>query len=123
MIRIKHNQSPASQLLVDAEYKSELPQISEILKRYVETKGQGKAKLFSVHAERNIGYVISALGNKSIDLYSKTDAVEFRNWLIKRELQSTSIQRVFSSVSYHRPPRRPADSYIQSRISSSTILY
>jgi integrase len=98
MIRIKHNQSPASQLLVDAEYKSELPQISEILKRYVETKGQGKAKLFSVHAERNIGYVISALGNKSIDLYSKTDAVESRNWLIKRELQSTSIQRVFSSV-------------------------
>ncbi len=98
MLRIKHNQSPASQLLVEAEYKSELPLISEILERYLDTKGQGKAELFFVHAKRNIGYVISAIGNKSIDLYSKTDAVEFRNWLSKRGLQSSSIQRIFSSV-------------------------
>jgi len=98
MLRIKHNQSPASQLLVEAEHKSELPLISEILERYLETKGHGKAELFFVHAKRNIGYVISALGNKSIDLYTKTDAVEFRNWLKKRGLQSSSIQRIFSSV-------------------------
>ena len=98
MLRIKHNQSPASQLLVDAEHKSELPLISEILERYLDTKGHGKAELFFVHAKRNIGYVISALGNKSIDFYSKTDAVEFRNWLIKPGLQSSSIQRTFSSV-------------------------
>ena len=76
MLRIKHNQSPASQLLVEAEHKSELPLISEILERYLDTKGHGKAELFFVHAKRNIGYVTSALGNKSVDLYSKTDAVE-----------------------------------------------
>ena len=98
MLRIKHNQSPASQLLVEAEYKSDLPLISEILERYLDTKGHGKAELFFVHVKRNIGYVISALGNKSIDLYSKTDAIEFRNWLRKRGLQSSSIQRIFSSV-------------------------
>ena len=98
MLRIKHNQSPASQLLVEAEHKSELPLISEILERYLETKGHGKAELFFVHAKRNIGYVISVLGNKSIDLYTKADAVEFRNWLKKRGLQSSSIQRIFSSV-------------------------
>ena len=98
MLRIKHNQSPGSQLLVEAEHKSELPLISEILERYLDTKGHGKAELFFVHAKRNIGYVISAIGDKSIDLYSKTDAVEFRNWLIKRGLQSSSIQRIFSSV-------------------------
>jgi hypothetical protein len=90
MLRIKHNQSPASQLLVEAEYKSDLPLISEILERYLETKGIGKAELFFVHAKRNISYVVSAIGNKSIDLYSKTDAVEFRNWLTKRGLQSSS---------------------------------
>ena len=98
MLRIKHNQSPASQLLVEAEHKSELPLISEVLERYLETKGIGKAELFFVHAKRNIGYVVSSVGNKSIDLYSKMDAVEFRNWLINRGLQSSSIQRVFSSV-------------------------
>ena len=98
MLTIKHNQSPASHLLVEADYKSNLPLIYEILERYLDTKGHAKAELFFVHAKRNIGYVISALGNKSIDLYSKTDAVEFRNWLIKRGLQSSSIQRIFSSV-------------------------
>ena len=98
MLRIKHNQSPASELLVEAEYKSELPLISEIFERYLDTKGHGKAELFFVHAKRNIGYVISAIGNKSIDLYSKTDAVEFRNWLIKRGLQSSSIQRVMNAL-------------------------
>ena len=79
MLRIKHNQSPTSQLLVEAQHKSELPLISEILERYLETKGHGKAELFFVHAKRNIGYVISALGYKSIDLHSKKNAVEFRN--------------------------------------------
>jgi len=98
MLRIKHNQSPASQLLVEAEHKSELPLISEILERYLDTKGHGKAELFFVHAKRNIGYVMSAIGNKSIDLYSKTGAVEFRNWLIKRGLQSSSIQRVMNAL-------------------------
>ena len=98
MLRIKHNQSAVSQLLVDAERKSELPLISEILERYLETKGHGKAELLFVHARRNIGYVISAIGDKSLDLYSTTNAVEFRNWLSKRGLQSSSIQRIFSSV-------------------------
>lgn len=95
---MKHKQPPASQLLIEAGHESELPLISEVLERYLEPKGNGKAELFFVHAKRNIGYVISAIGNKSIDLYSKTDAFEFRNWLIKRELQSSSIQRIFSSV-------------------------
>ena len=48
MLRIKHNQSPASQLLVEAEHKSELPLISEILDRYLDTKGQRKAQLCRV---------------------------------------------------------------------------
>jgi hypothetical protein len=71
-------------LLVEAEHKSDLPLISEILERHLDTKGHGKAELFFIYAKRNTGYVISAFGNKSIDLYSKTDAVEFRNWFIKR---------------------------------------
>jgi integrase len=68
------------------------------LERYLDTKGHGKAELFFVHAKRDTGYVISSVGNKSIDLYSKKDAIEFRNWLIRRGLQSSSIQRIFSSV-------------------------
>ena len=98
MLRIKHNQSPASRLLVEAERKSELPLISGVLKRYHDTKGPAKAELFFVHALRNIGYVISARGNKSIDRCSKAEAIGFRNGLMKRGLQSSSVQRIFSSV-------------------------
>ena len=58
MLRIKHNQSPASQLLVEAEHKSVLPLISEILERYLDRKGHGKAKLFIVHARHNKGYAM-----------------------------------------------------------------
>ena len=72
MLRIKHNQSPASQLLVEAEHKSELILISEVLERYLDRKGHGRAELYFVHAKRNIGHVTSALRDKSIDLYSKT---------------------------------------------------
>ena len=78
-LRIEDNLSPASQLLAQAEHRSELPLISEILERYRDTKGCGEAELFFVHAKRIVVNVISAIGNKSIDLYSKTDAIEFRN--------------------------------------------
>ena len=98
MLRIEHNQSPASKLLVEAEHKYELPLISERLECYLETKGHDKAELFFVHAKRKIGYIVSAVGNKSIDLCSKTDAAEFSNWLIRRGLQSRSIPRFFCSV-------------------------
>ena len=95
MFRIERNQSPARQLLVEAEHKSDFPLI---LERCLDTKGHGKAELFFVRAKRNIGYVISALGDKSIDSWSKADSVEFRNWLLKRGLQRSAPRRIFSSV-------------------------
>ena len=98
ILRLKHNLTPASNLLVKAKVTSELPLLSELLETYLKTKGRGKADLFFVNARRNVGYVVSAIGDQSIDLYSKTDAVNFRDWLINKGLQSSSIHRVFSSV-------------------------
>jgi len=98
ILRLKHNLTPASNLLVKAQGTSELPLLSEMLETYLTTKGRGKADLFFVNARRNIGYVLSAIGDQSIDLYSKTDAVSFRDWLVNKGLQSSSIHRVFSSV-------------------------
>ena len=66
MIRIKHNPSPTSKLLVGAAIKPELPLVSEILERYLETKGDDKAELFSSHTKRDIGDVVPASGNKNI---------------------------------------------------------
>jgi hypothetical protein len=98
ILRLKHNLTPASTLLVKAQGTSDLPLLSEMLETYLKTKGRGKADLFFVNARRNIGYVLAAIGDQSIDLYSKTDAVSFRDWLVNKGLQSSSIHRVFSSV-------------------------
>ena len=98
ILRLKHNPTPASKLLVKPQGQSELPLMSEILEQYLATKGRGKADLFFVNAKRNVGYVFSSIGDQNIDLYSKTDAVSFRDWLIDKGLQSSSIHRVFSSV-------------------------
>jgi hypothetical protein len=58
-----------------------------------DTKGHGKAELFFVHAKRNIGYVISALGNKSIDLFSKTtDRKIIVDEMIDDELSDYSLR-------------------------------
>jgi hypothetical protein len=98
ILRLKHNPTPASKLLIKPQGQSELPLMSEILEQYLATKGRGKAELFFVNAKRNVGYVLSSIGDQNIDLYSKTDAVRFRDWLIDKGLQSSSIHRVFSSV-------------------------
>ena len=47
MLRVKHNQSPASQLLVEAEHKSELPLISGSQSVISTQKATAKPKSFS----------------------------------------------------------------------------
>ena len=59
MLRIKHNQSPASQSLVEPENKSELPLISEPIERHLCIKGHGKAELFKVGPSGAAGLIIS----------------------------------------------------------------
>ena len=42
--------------------------------------------------------MIEHLGNRPLDAYSTADAASFRDWLIERQLTSTSIQRIFSTI-------------------------
>ena len=93
VLRLKQNLTPASKLLVKAQGISELRLLSEILETYLKTKGRGKADLFFVNARRNIGYVLSVIGDQSIDLYSKTDALSFRDWLMLSSVNSSMMRR------------------------------
>ena len=54
--------------------------------------------MFFTAANRNVGYVIQHLGNRPIDTYSSLNAASFRDWLVERDLSSSSISRIFSTV-------------------------
>ena len=49
-------------------------------------------------AERSCGYVIDACGDKHLDAYTKVDANAFRDALIARGLNGSSMTRVFGTV-------------------------
>ena len=77
---------------------SSAPKLSDALENYCTLKGINKGRLFFVVAKRNIGYVIECLGDHALDAYSSSDAANFRDWLIKRKLATSSIKRIFSTI-------------------------
>jgi integrase len=97
-LRLKSIEVPAAHLLVADRNASSLPTIEESLEVYFEIKGVGRPKLFFTTAQRYIGYLIECLGNRSIDQYTSKDATVLREWLIKKGLSNSSLQRVFSGI-------------------------
>jgi len=65
---------------------------------YFRLKGAAKGKSFKVSAERHLGYAIECLGDVAIETMSRTDAGQFRDFLIRKGLSSSSIRRVLASV-------------------------
>ncbi|MDC1182791.1 hypothetical protein N8144_05830 [Planktomarina temperata] len=88
---------PASHLLIKEKPKeaftSYAPNLSEALSKYCSLNGQGRAALFFKAGKRNVGYVIDHLGDRPIDTYSSADAASFRDSLIARGLNVSSIAR------------------------------
>ena len=97
-LRLKTLEIPAAHLLVADGNASSLPTIEESLEVYFAVKGVGRPKLFFTTAQRYIGYLIECLGNRSIDQYTSKDATILREWLIKKGLSNSSLQRVFSGI-------------------------
>ena len=96
-LRLKITDVPASHLLINCDVSS-LPSIEEALDLYLNIKGIGRQKLFFTTAQRYIGYMIECLGVRPIDKYSSRDATLLREWLLKKGLSNSSLQRVFSSI-------------------------
>ena len=72
--------------------------LSEAVRIYLHQKGKGRPVTFHRAAERSCGYVIDACGDKHLDAYTKADANAFRDALIARGLNGSSITRVFGTV-------------------------
>ena len=99
-LRIKDLDVPASHLLnASLSVTSGMPTIDDALGIYLDTKGVGRSELFFRVAKRNVRYLVKALGLRSLDKYSTTDASKFRDWLIHEQKVSTSsVARVFASI-------------------------
>jgi integrase len=65
---------------------------------YLKLKGQGRAESFVAYTERNVDYVIKAIGNKDLMDYAPADGGVFRDWLFEKGLASSSVKRVFSTI-------------------------
>ena len=100
-IRLTNIQVPAQHMLLRKQLdksKSNAPLLSEALNTYLKLKGIGKDKTFERGANRNVNYVIELLGDLPIDCYDSRDASSFRDWLIDKGLQISSVKRVFSYI-------------------------
>jgi integrase len=99
-LRIKDLDVPASHLLNESlSVTAGMPTIEDALDVYLNTKGAGRSELFFRVAKRNVRYLVKALGLRSLDKYSTTDASAFREWLLHEQKVSTSsVARVFASI-------------------------
>ena len=99
-LRIKDLDVPASHLLNESlSVTAGMPTIEDALNLYLDIKGVGRNELFFRAAKRNVRYLTTALGVRSLDKYSTNDASNFREWLIKEQKVGTSsVGRIFASI-------------------------
>ena len=72
--------------------------LSQALGLYLRLKGVNKDKTFRRGAERNIQSVIDVLGDRPLDEYSFSDAAMYRDYLLKRGLNTASVKRNLSTI-------------------------
>ena len=78
--------------------QSNAPTLNDALALYLRLKSEGKSDTFVCGAKRNIGFVISALGDRPIDMYSSSEAASVRDKWVENGLTISSIKRNFSTI-------------------------
>ena len=76
----------------------DIPDLEKALSIYLDLKGTGRPKSFEAAATRTFGYVVQVAGNKSLDQYTRSDALRFRDWLVDKGLTRSSVTRNFSYI-------------------------
>ena len=83
-LRLSSMDVPAANLLIrDAQAKVQSScsvSLTEARDMYCRLKSNGRGKLFFAVADRNDGYVVQCLGDRTVDGYSSADASSFRDW-------------------------------------------
>ena len=65
---------------------------------YMKLKSEGRDHVFVRTVDRNVDYLIEAVGNRDLYEYTSSHGAAFRDFLLERGLAISSIKRVFSSI-------------------------
>lgn len=72
--------------------------IAEARDLYLRQKGKGRPPTFKRAADRSTAYLVEACGEKTLNQYSRSDALRFRDYLQERGHSGSTITRNFSHV-------------------------
>ena len=72
--------------------------LMDVKEHYLKLKGTDKDYKFYSMVDRNIRYLIDAVGNKDLTAYTSSDGARFRDYLLQKGLVPSSIKRAFASL-------------------------
>jgi len=72
--------------------------IVDVKDHYLKLKGPNKSPKFKGMVNRNIRYLIDAVGNKDLSTYTTSDGAKFRDYLLDKGLALASTKRAFASL-------------------------
>ena len=70
----------------------------DVKDHYLKLTGPNKSQKFEGMVNRNIRYLIDAIGNKDISSYTSSDGSKFREYLLTKGLALSSTKRAFASL-------------------------
>ena len=101
-LRWRSKDNPLRHYLADQAHEarelSNAPLLSEAKNIYLHSKGDGRPVTFAQAADRAINNLVSAVGDKPIDTYSRQDANLLRDSLFDRGLNKASVKRMFGTI-------------------------
>jgi hypothetical protein len=74
------------------------PTLREATEAYLEMKGKGDSVKFTRPVELVVSAIIKQSGNKSLSAYTRNDAIQFRDSLIKRKVSLATVKRNLSVI-------------------------
>jgi integrase len=81
-----------------ASDQSNAPLLSEAKIIYLKAKASGRSKIFVQTTERSVRYLTQLLGDRPIDLYTRSDVNQFRDAMFERGQKVSSVRRTLNSV-------------------------
>jgi integrase len=85
-------------LVAKVEPRKREPRLSEARDSYLRIRGVGKPKTFERASIRNIGAVISLIGDLKLTHYTTLEAGKVRDALLSRGLTVLSVRRMFATI-------------------------
>ena len=100
-LRLNETNLPVSNLIrTNSSNNSSFPThpFSDAVQLYLNLKGGNRAKTFHSAANRACTYLTHCCGDKDLTEFNRPDATAFRDYLVARGLNGSSVVRVFTTI-------------------------